>query len=145
MRVTQSQNTTNTSHDGIVIPPGCDNPMLHDCGESVSTYTPDSYTPFQASKLPQPFLPHAMHGKTGGLSIPKNQSSLSQKSMTEYLNHFRGAHLCLDLWMNGHTRHKICGTLIEVGTDFLALQEQRTQKLTIIDLKPVQYINIYCK
>ncbi len=142
---TQIQNQAKETATGIVIPPGCDNPMLHDCGEPVSTYTPATYTPFKASKLHSPDLPHAMHGKTGGLSIPKNHSKLSQKSMTEYLNHFRGAQLCLDLWMDGHTKLKTCGVLTEVGVDFLALQEPRSRKLTLIDLKPVRYINIYCK
>lgn len=141
MQITKQQKDT---PDGIIVPPGCDNPMLHDCGESVSTYTPNSYTPFQASNLPST-LPHAMHGRSGGISVPKNHNDLSQSSMTEYLNNFRGAQLCLDLWLDGHTKFKTCGILIEVGKDFLVLQEPRNNRLAVIDLKPVRYINIYCK
>ncbi|MBO5364923.1 MAG: hypothetical protein J6A56_05620 [Clostridia bacterium] len=144
MRINQAQNTKDIT-DGIIVPPGCDNPMLHDCGESVSTYTPASYSPVVASKLPSSLPPHAMHGKTGGLSIPKGHNDLSQKSMTEYLNQFRGAYLCLDLWLDVRTKIKKCGMLMEVGIDFLALKETSSNKLTVIDLKPVRYINIYCK
>ncbi len=138
-----NQTQTNQELTGIIVPPGCDHPMLHQCGEPVSTYTPASYCPFSASKLPT--TPHAMHGKSGGLSVPKNVTELSQKSMTEYLNHFCGAYLCLDFWMDSRMRFKRCGILTEVGTDFLALQESNGSKLSIIDLKPVRYINIYCK
>ncbi len=144
MRMNSGQNSQDIS-DGIVVPPGCDNPMLHDCGESVSTYVPPSYSPVTASKLSASLPPHAMHGKSGGISVPKVQDNLSQKSMAEYLNHFRGAQLCLDLWLDARTKLKKCGILIEIGTDFLALKETAGNKLTIIDLKPVRYINIYCK
>lgn len=139
--------TTNQNKDtteGIIVPPGCDNPMLHNCGESVSTYTPSSYTPFQASDLPF-VLPHAMHGKSGGISVPKNNIPIAEKSMTEYLIQFKGAYLCLDFWMESHAKLKTCGVLAEVGSDFLALQDPKSRKLSVIDLKPVRYINIYCK
>ncbi len=144
MRINQTQNAKDIN-DGIIVPPGCDNPMLHDCGEPVSTYTPASYSPVLASKLSSSLPPHAMHGKSGGLSIPKDHNALSQKSMAEYLNNFRGAYLCLDFWFDVRTKLKKCGMLMEVGKDFLALKETQSNKLTVIDLKPVRYINIYCK
>lgn len=130
--------------EGIIVPPGCDNPMLHDCNEPVSTYVPASYTPFRASNLSAQ-LPHAMHGKSAGLSVAKDCGPLSQKSMTEYLKQFKGAYLCLDLWIDSRTKFKKCGILTEVGTEFLVLNDTNRKNLAIIDLKPVRYINIYCR
>ncbi len=131
-------------NDGIIVPPGCDNPMLHHCGESVSTYTPGSYKPFQASRLPIP-MPHPMQGKSTSLSVSKECDHLSQKTMTEYLNRFIGAYLCLDLWLDSHTKLKKCGILAEVGTEFMVLTDKNCRNFTVIDLKPVRYINIYCR
>ena len=65
--------------------------------------------------------------------------------MIEYLNKFIGAYLCLDLIINPKLKIKKCGTLLEVGIDFLVLRESKQKRLTVIDLKPVIYINIYCK
>ncbi len=126
---------------GIVVPPGCDNPMLHNCGEAVSTYTPASYNIKDLTLCPPPAMP----GKIGRVSAPKNGGAMAQKTMTEYLNQFQGAYLCLDLWLDLHRKIKKCGILLEVGKDFLVLRENRDKKLTVIDLKPVRYIHIYCK
>ncbi len=130
---------------GIVVPPGCDNSMLHQCGEPVSTFTPASYRPFSSSDVPVPMPPHAMHGKSGGLSIPKGNTHIESQSMADYLNRFQGAFLCLDFWMDNGQRIKKCGVLQEVGKTFLVLKENRSRKLTVMDLKPVRYISIYCR
>lgn len=130
--------------EGIVVPPGCDNPMLHDCGEKVSTYIPNSYTPFQASNLPN-LIPHAMHGKSGGVSVPKNNFPVAEQSMATYLSHFKGAYLCLDFWMDSNVKIKKCGILSEIGNDFIVLNDTQKRNYSVIDLKPVRYINIYCR
>ncbi len=144
MRIDQTKNEPE-KQTGIIVPPGCDNPMLHQCGEMVSTYIPESYKSITALDSSIPPMPHPMHGKSGGLSVPKNDTKIAQKSMTEYLNKFQGAYLCLDLWADSNFKIKKCGTLLEVGKDFLVLKENRNMRLTVIDLKPIKYINIYCK
>lgn len=139
------QSAAGSDPTGVVIPPGCDHPALHHCGEIVTTYTPASYRPFSAASIPDPPTPHAMHGKIGGISVPKEESGIAQRSMTEYLNQFRGAQLCLDLWIGRGTKIKKCGVLFDVGKDFLVLRDTNGSKITLIDLKPVRYINLYCK
>ncbi len=138
-----SENFTQAS--GVIVPPGCDHPILRDCGETVSTYTPSSYRPYSMADSTYLAPPHAMHGKTGGISVPKGNAVMAQKSMAEYLNQFQGAFLCLDFWLDSHFKVKKCGTLLEVGKDFLVLRENQNMKITLIDLKPVRFINIYCK
>ena len=137
-----NQTKNKSFQDGIIVPPGCDNPSLYDCGEKVSTYTPDSYKPYNPQNIP---VFHPMQGKSLAISVPKKDITISQNSMSDYLNKFTGATLCLDLWINSKIKIKKCGTLLEVGSDFLVLRENNHNKLTIIDLKPVKYINIYCK
>ena len=139
------QSAADREPTGVVIPPGCDHPALHHCGEIVTTYTPASYRPFSSASIPAPSTPHAMHGKIGGISVPKDEGGIAQRSMTEYLNQFRGAQLCLDLWIGRGTKIKKCGILFDVGKDFLVLRDTNGSKITLIDLKPVRYINLYCK
>ena len=136
-------NKTPSADTGIIVPPGCDNPMLHQCGEAVSTFTPASYRPFSSKDVPYPLPPHAMHGKTGGLSVPKG--NIESQCMADYLNRFSGAFLCLDFWLSHGQRIKKCGILEEVGKTFLVLKESRKNVLTVVDLKPVRYISIYCR
>lgn len=128
------RNQENEMYDGIVVPPGCDHDMLKDCGETVSTYTPSSYVP----------RPHMMRGKTESISVPRSSSPQAWRNMGEYLKQFQGASLCLDCWsMNRKT--KWCGVLLEVGADFLVLGDADKKKISLIDLKPLHYIHIYCK
>lgn len=129
--------------EGIILPPDCDNPIFHHCGEKVSTFTPSSYRPPSTPAPPLP--PHAMHGVSGSLSVPKCNTPSATDGMADYLNRFRGAYLCLDLWMEKKMVLKKCGTLVEVGRDFLVLQETHPTRLTLIDLKPVRYIQLYCR
>ena len=130
---------------GIIIPPGCDNPMLHSSGEPVYTYTPASYRPYSLSESLPGAVPHSMSGRTGVISVPKCETPSATKSMTEYLNQFRGAYICLDLWSNTHLKIKKCGVLTESGQNFLVIRDSGSGSLSLIDLKPIRYINIYCK
>ena len=131
--------------EGIVVPPGCDNAMLRDCGEQVHTYTPSSYTPYSRTDFSQQRTKHMMSGKTGGVSVPKNATPSALRSMADYLQQFRGANLCLDLWFGSGQKRKICGILLEIGNDFLVLGDGSYGRLSLIDLKPIRYINLYCK
>ena len=130
---------------GIVIPPGCDSPMLYECGEPVYTFTPESYKPYSVQENYSPAVPHMMSKKTGGISIPKCKSQAAYKSMSEYIRQFQGAYVCLDLWSNNRMKIKKCGFLLEVGEDFLVIREQNSSNINLIDLKPIRYISIYCK
>jgi len=128
------KNQDNNQFDGIVVPPGCENAMQTDCGETVQTYTPPSYNP----------RPHGMRGKTSGISVPRTDSLQAWQNMSEYLKQFQGASLCLDLW-SANRKMKWCGVLLEVGKDFLVLGDTTQKKISLIDLKPIHYIHIYCK
>lgn len=133
------------SLDGIIVPPGCDNPLLRNSGEKVHTYTPSSYVPYTPKPIYQEGHAHMMSGKTGGVSVPRNPTPSSQKSMSDYLQQFQGAYLCLDLWSASRQKLKRCGVLLEIGKDFLVMGDSGGGKISIIDLKPIHYINIYCK
>ena len=132
--------TENYPIDGIVVPPGCECPLLTDSGEKVQTYTPPSYRSY-SPKVP----PHGMRGRTDTISVPQNPTPAVQRSIADYLRQFQGATLCLDLWTSNRQKYKRCGTLLEVGSDFLVIGDSCCGNLSIIDLKPIRYINIYCK
>lgn len=126
--------------DGIVVLPGCESSLLTNSGEKVQTYTPPSYHPYSPK-----VSPHGMRGKTDSLSMPQNPTPAAQRSITDYLGQFQGATLCLDLWTSRREKWKRCGVLLEVGKDFLVMGDHASGNISIIDLKPVRYINIYCK
>lgn len=132
--------TTADAFDGIVIPPGCNNPLFKNSGEKIQTYTPASYTPYI-----QKNLSHMMSGKVDGISVPKNPAPSVCRNMTEYLSRFQGAYLCLDFWTTNLKKISRCGVLLEIGSDFLVIGDEQGKKLSLIDLKPIKYINIYCK
>lgn len=131
---------------GIVMPPGCELPSQYECGESIYTFVPESYKSYSASEEISDIIPHhMMTGKTGGLSVPKNQTPAAIKSMTEYMQQFRGAYVCMDLWFGNNSRTKKCGLLLEAGENFLAIREQNSGNVNLVDLKPIRYITVYCK
>ena len=134
------KNEHETNFDGIVIPPGCDNPLLKNSGEKIQTFTPSSYTPY----VPKQHS-HMMSGKVDAISIPKNPSPEIRRNMVEYLSQFQGAYLCLDLWSINQRKISRCGVLLEIGNDFLVMGDAHGKKISLIDLKPITFMNIYCK
>ena len=131
----------NEKNDGIVVPPGCENRMLFESGENVTTFIPESYKPYVSSK--NKMIPHSMNGLSKTLSVPK--SDIYAENISDYLLKFKNANLCLDLWLKNSHKIKRCGVLLDVGKDFIILKEAGVDRISIIDLKPVYYINIYCK
>lgn len=133
----------NLQQEGIIVPPGCDNPMLHECGESVYTYIPEDETvkPCETTLTTRTF----MSGKSKALSVPKTKYSMATKHMTDFLLEFQGAYICIDFWTKNHTKIKKCGILCDVGKNCVVLQNPETKSVTIIDLEPIYYIQIYCK
>lgn len=138
------QQNENEINEGIIVPPGCDGYVFEQSGEPVYVFTPDSYKPYTGIN-PEKRLPHNMSRKAGGISVPKNDMPAALKSMTQYMQQFMGAYICLDLWMNNHTRIKKCGYLTDVGESFLVIRDCGDSSIKLIDLKPVRYISIYCK
>lgn len=86
-----------------------------------------------------------MSGKFDLISIPHEHNGISIKSMTNYLDRYVGKYICLDLWTSECRREEVCGTLVETGKDFLVVNSYKTDKLTLIDLKAIRYINIFCR
>lgn len=127
--------------EGIVVPPNCDNSLLHNCGEKVSTFSPASYNPNVAAK----YLPHQMSGHSGAISVPKTDNLTHKKTMSGYLSKFVGANVCLDLWASNHMKIKKCGIITEVSEQVIVMRDTYSKNISIIDLKPIQYINIYCR
>lgn len=138
------QQNDSENNDGIFVPPGCDGYVFEQSGEPVYVFTPESYKPYTGIN-PDFSLPHNMSHKTGGISVPKNNVPAALKSMTEYMQQFQGAYICLDLWMSNNVRIKKCGYLADVGENFLVLRGCGDSSIKLIDLKPVRYISIYCK
>lgn len=86
-----------------------------------------------------------MSGKFDLISIPHEHNGISIKSMTNFLDRYIGKYICLDLWTSESRREEVCGTLLETGKDFLVVNSYNTDKLTLIDLKAIRYVNIFCR
>ena len=138
-----SNKTNIDSFEGIVVPPGCDHKILRDSGEPVHTYTPASYDAESYAKNQKRM--HMMSGKCDLISVPQSPLPSARRSIADYLQKFQGAHLCLDLWTASRQKIKRCGILLEIGQDFLVMGDAGSGKISLIDLKPICYINIYCR
>lgn len=86
-----------------------------------------------------------MSGSFGLMSVPQISAERQLMSMPDYLDRYRGKYICLDLWTNERRRIEKCGFLSEVGIDFLSIKNSRNGDITMIDLRTVRYISIYCR
>lgn len=86
-----------------------------------------------------------MHGQFDFLSIPKEKNALSIKSMSSFLDRYIGKLICLDLWTVESGREELCGTLIETGKSFIVINPHETDTITMIDLRSIRYVSIYCR
>lgn len=86
-----------------------------------------------------------MSGSFGLMSVPQISAERQLMSMPDYLDRYRGKYICLDLWTNERRRIEKCGVLSEVGIDFLSIKNPRNGDITMIDLRTVRYISIYCR
>lgn len=85
-------------------------------------------------------------GSFGLFSVPSpNRGNLPMLSMAEYLKRYKGKHICLDLWTTDCTHCEKCGTLTDIGQTFLVIYKPCTGEFTMIDLKTIKYISVYCK
>ena len=85
-----------------------------------------------------------MSGSVGFISVPTIEAQ-GTMAMPSYLSAYRGKHICLDLWSSDGRRVEKCGTLLEIGDGFLVIRKEYTGEITIIDLKTIRYISIYCR
>lgn len=85
-----------------------------------------------------------MSGSVGFISLPTREAS-GMSSMPAYLSGYKGKYVCIDLWSSDGKRIEKCGMLLEIGDDFLVVRKGCTGEITIIDLKTIRYISIYCR
>lgn len=85
-----------------------------------------------------------MSGSIGFISLPTRESG-GASSMSAYLSGYKGKYVCIDLWSSDGRRIEKCGMLLEIGDDFLVVRKGCTGEVTIIDLKTIRYISIYCR
>ncbi len=85
-----------------------------------------------------------MSGSVGFISLPTREPS-GMSSMPAYLSGYKGRYVCIDLWSSDGRRIEKCGMLLEIGDDFLVVRKGCTGEVTIIDLKTIRYISIYCR
>lgn len=86
-----------------------------------------------------------MSGSFKLISVPEVSAERRLMTMPYYLDGYRGKYICLDLWTNEKRRVEKCGVLKEVGEDFISIKNLHTNNVTMIDLRSVRYISIYCR
>ena len=90
-------------------------------------------------------IAHNMSGKFNFLSVPRAEDGGLSQTMPMYLNNYLGKYICLDLWTCEKVRIEKCGILTDVGADFIAIQNVRSGNRTIIDLRTIRYVSIFCR
>ncbi len=158
-------NSNNENQDEILLPPGASYSMFYDAGilAPAEDYTEEAQggsvtqgsgylkETGQTDMRPRVAsvttgIPYDnMSGKFDFISIPKNNSDISMHTMTSFLDRYLGKFICLDLWTADCIREEICGILTETGRNFLVIAKQDGNKLTMVDLRSVRYINVYCR
>ena len=97
----------------------------------------------EACRLVEPIRFNDMSGKGGVISLPMREPQ--SVTMQAYLSKYKGKYICLDLWSSDGRRVEKCGMLLEIGDDFLVVRKGCTGEITMIDLKTIRYISIYCR
>lgn len=160
----QESNMSAQNFDEVIFPPGYDYDIYAD---ATSYDTEQDYSGAQGGSINQgsgynrefidsqtmPQLPEIvnnpnifydnMSGKFGVLSVPA--SPIKKNSMSNYLDKYLGKYICLDLWTSDSPREEMCGVLTEIGRDFLVINSPENDNLTMIDLRSIRYISIFCR
>lgn len=90
-------------------------------------------------------IAHNMSGRFNFLSVPRAESGILNQTMPMYLNNYLGKYICLDLWTCERVRIEKCGVLTDVGADFIAIKNVQNGNRTVIDLKTIRYVSIFCR
>lgn len=87
--------------------------------------------------------PNGLGGTEKFFSIPKNAEGTAC-ALQKYLENFRGRNVCAALWTNGQSKIEKCGILTEVGSDYIAIRENKAKRLILINMDKVKYISVFC-
>ncbi len=131
----------------VILPPGGGKIIPYNNEKSFRTYEPENLPclPKQCTVPQRMAVPSGMSGQFHFVSTKSLNSSETVKlSVTDYLERYIDMYVCLDFWQGNDCKKEKCGILNEVGKDFIVIEDTTTQMLSVIDLKPVHYINIYC-
>lgn len=142
-----SKTDTDSKTCEVVLPPGSGRIVPYNKGKSFHTYTPKSphICPGKCRAQQRASDFSGMSGQFRFMSAQTVQTSEAAKlSITDYLARFINMYVCLDFWHRNRNKTEKCGILSEVGKDFIVIEDTATQTLSVIDLTPVHYINIYC-
>lgn len=87
--------------------------------------------------------PNGMNGREHFFSVPKNADDTAH-ALHQYLEKLKGKNVCAALWTNGKNKIEKCGTLIDVGNDYITIRSNKTKRLFIIGMEKVKYISVFC-
>ncbi len=89
--------------------------------------------------------PEMISEMSGTSSVMSVASGNQVTSMPMYLRRYMGKYLCIDMWTTEHEKLEKCGILTDIGNNFLVIKKPRNSERTLIDLKTIRYISIYCR
>lgn len=134
----------------------CDTMKCNNTKRDMSKYNSDASCYRKAiSTGDEGYIYDNMSGKFNFLSVPPVKESENSENfegdninhrvpLALYLNNYIGKHICLDLWTVQRNRIEKCGTLTRVGSDFIAIKNPGASE-TLIDLKSIRYISVFCR
>ena len=134
----------------VIFPPGSGKIVPNNSDKTFQTYSPNTpetlpCLPTQCVVPQRMAVPSGMSGQFHFMSAKALRDPTHPKlSVSDYLERYLDMYVCLDFWQGSEGKKEKCGILNEVGKDFIVIEDTTTQMLSVIDLKPVHYINIFC-
>lgn len=98
---------------------------------------------YDAIISPNKIHANGMNGHERFFSVPKDAEKAASV-LFNYLKNFIGKNVCIALWINGREKNEKCGTLTDVGYDYLSIKSNRSNRLIIISMDKVKYISVFC-
>lgn len=94
----------------------------------------------------RPEMINEMSGSIGVISLPTtDRFDDTLMPMSSYLRRYKGKYICIDLWTSDNRKLEKCGLLTEIGNDFLVINSPNRGETTMVDLKTIRYVSIYCR
>ncbi len=94
----------------------------------------------------RPGMINELSGSMGVMSLPQSDRYENPlMPMSSYLRRYKGKYICIDLWTSDSRKHEKCGLLADIGDDFLVIKMPNRGETTMIDLKTIRYVSIYCR
>ncbi len=87
--------------------------------------------------------PPSYSGTERFFSVPSNMNKESTV-LKQYLQSFCGQNVCVAFWGQTGGKFEKCGTLRDVGGDYISIKDNKSKRLIITNMDKIKYISVFC-